>query len=238
MESTPRGRSRPPDDPVAAGLALARDLLGPACELALASPESQVLLLSRIRRGQGLEDAVLAVAHRAAAEDRAVANEFVAHFLSRLQRIGRASISPGLRRYLDTGDLVQSVLGSLWPEILALRFESSAQFLSYLGQRMRWRASDEQRKAASRQRDGAEQGPPEDGVDSAQRGPMTQLIDEEEIDRIALVLPRLSERDRALLRLHLGGASTREASKELGLLPDTARKALRRALRRAKRYLQ
>src|SRR5262245_49417445 len=91
-------------------LQFARDKLGPSSEALLSDPAVQALVLSRLRHGTDLEDAVLAEAHRAASTDRRVADEFIAYFLADLMKLGHHTRSSALRRFLETGDLVQSVL--------------------------------------------------------------------------------------------------------------------------------
>jgi len=65
---------------------------------------------------------------------------------------GGASISPNLRRYLDTGDLVQPVLGDLWPELAGVRFETRGRFLAYMSRRLAWKAAGEARKLGADRR--------------------------------------------------------------------------------------
>ena len=119
-------------------------------------PADQPAMLAKSRgRGAGavivdLEDAVLAEVHRVAKTDARVADEFVGYFLSDLMRLGGSALSPGLRRFLDTGDLVQSVLGDLWPELASVRFETRGRFLSYLARRLGWKAGDKALQRAMR----------------------------------------------------------------------------------------
>ncbi len=63
----------------------------------------------------------------------------------------------------------------------------------------------------------------------------TETVVDEDRERLALMLPRLPEKDRALLLLSLKGHSFAEIAKEVGLGYDAARIALSRAVRRAHR---
>ena len=98
------------------------------------------------------EDAVLKIVHQLAPTDRAIADEFFGHFLSALMRIGHFSISEGLRRFVETGDLVNSVAGSLWRDIEKTEFHTRRQFLTYCGQRLQWKAADQSRGLTSGKR--------------------------------------------------------------------------------------
>ncbi len=56
----------------------------------------------------------------------------------------------------------------------------------------------------------------------------------EERERLALALMRLPERDRLIVRLHLRGEALPEIMRQTGLASEAARKALQRALLRAR----
>ena len=223
---------------VAEALLFARDELGPACATALSCVETQVAVLSRRRAGMNLEDAVLAEAFRIARDDRRVANEFVAYLLQDLVCLGRGALSSGLRRFLDTGDLVNSVIGDLWPKLAELQFESRAQFLSLLVGRLRWKASDHARKLRRR--------PEEPSIDrdadkiesvASKPSPLSEMGVREQRERLILALTKLSERDRRIMRLHLRGEPLDSLSMELGLSRESAYQALKRAKRRARKLL-
>ncbi|MEM7307389.1 MAG: sigma-70 family RNA polymerase sigma factor [Planctomycetota bacterium] len=218
-------------------LGLARERLGPHAEAYLSRPEVQVLVLARVRAGIELEDAVLAEVHRACEGNRRLADEFVAYFLTDLLRVGRRVRSQAMQRFLDTGDLVQSVLGDFWPDLLSVRFETRARFLSYLSQRITWKAADRARalRSARRQEDRRADVEPE-RLDVHSEDPTPDALAEHSDDRewLALALLRLPERDQALLKLYLQDASIAEIASALGLAYDTARIALKRAIRRAR----
>jgi len=225
------------DPDVAAGLAFATERLGPASAGLLADPRVQTLLLSRLRAGADLEDAVLAEVHRAAVADRRVADEFVAYFLTDLMRLGKSALGGRLRSFLDTGDLVHSVVGDLWPALSQVRFETRGRFLSYLSKRMRWKAVDSERRERSQQRrrEGRAQGRGEEPPgEEAPPSPLTQLVSDEERDRLTLILLRMADRDRELLTLYLRGESIDAIARELDLSRDAAYKALYRAIGRAR----
>lgn len=215
--------------------AYAESRLGPASVAYLVAPETMVLVLGRMRSGRSLEDAVLAEVFRGAARHHELADEFLAHFLADLQSLGHGRISAGLRRFLDTGDLVQSVLGDLWRDVLQVRFETRTQFLSYLAQALRWKSGNEaQRLAAGKRREDLRADlPVEEAAGSGPR-PATLAGAEEERERLALLLLRLPLRDRELLAGFLRGETHQEIGARLGLGPDAVRMGLQRALARAR----
>lgn len=218
-------------------LRFAREELGPASERLLGSAAAQALVLSRLRAGRSLQDAVLGVVHLHAAEDRRIADEFLTHFLQDAYRGGRRLLSAGVRRFLETGDLVHSVAGELWTELASLRFETRAGFLALLQQRMQWRARDEVRKRNSLRRGEnrrAEQDVGELEIADSAPTPGTALGGKDEAERLVLLLCRLPERDQLLLRLHLRGEPLSVIARESGLQPETARKALQRAIRKVR----
>ena len=234
-----RSASREPtaEEFAARSLAFARERLGPASERRLTDPALQVLVISRLRGGFDLEDAVLAEMHRVAATDRDVANEFIAHFLNDLLKIGHRLRSSAVQRFLDTGDLVQSMIGDLWSDLSEVRFETRGRFLSYMAKRLGWKAVDRARqmRTQKRQEDRRVDAQPDDLDLSAGDGsPSMAAARSEDHERLALVLMRLSERDRRLLVLYMRGASLQDIASELGVSYDSARVGLQRAIRRAR----
>lgn len=192
------------------------------------------------RRALAIEDAVLAELHACLTDDSALTDEFVAYFLADLDRLGHGRLAPGLKRFLDTGDLVQSVLGDLWPELAALRFESRDSFLALLAARLRWKASDSARaaQAGKRREDQRADLLAEDLAQTATPGPATELVRAEEWQQLALSLARLPDRDRALVRGHLRGLSWEVLAGEHDLQPESARKAVQRALEKLRGQAQ
>lgn len=216
-------------------LRFAREHLGPASERALSSPEAQALVISRVRAGASIEDASLWFVHREGRSDARVADEFVAYFLADLLAIARPALAPGLRRFLDSGDLVQSVLGDLWREVTSLNFESRPAFLAFLAQRLRWKAMDHN-KALQRDRRREDRRidarPEELALAGRERAPDSLVGARDEWDQLALRILRLPDRDRELVRLHLRGERMEGIATALGLQHEAARKALQRALTR------
>lgn len=215
--------------------------LGPACLNRFRDPSLQEELQTLRSSGTPLEDAILRLVHREAAEDRAIADEFLSHFLSALMRIGHFAVSDGLRRFLDSGDLVNSVAGALWQDLTRVEFRTRREFLAYLGQRVQWKAADrarglttdKRREDLHREVDFEAAGL----TDAEQAGPSTLAGTAEEQDRLILVLLRLPPRDREILTRHLRGEDHAQVATALDLNPAAARKALQRAIEKAQALL-
>jgi RNA polymerase sigma factor (sigma-70 family) len=209
--------------------------LGPASAHHLTTPHIQASIEARIVSGLAPEDAFLAVLHTLARQERAVGDEFFAYFLQDARYRGQKLLSEGLRRFLETGDLVQSVFGDVWTSLTDLPFESRAQFSALLAQRLRWKAIDKARMLqAERRRDDARHPEPveELPLTTEDHSPSSQVSRGEQTERLVLRLMRLPERDRLLVRMHLRGAKLEELAVAIGTNKDAARKALARAIAR------
>jgi len=186
--------------------------LGSAAATHLAQPVARRAVLERVRSGHDLEDAVLAELHAALPARPALADDFAAFLLLDLLTRGYDSMSctSRLRRFLDTGDLALSVFGEHWHDIPAAHFESAAQMRALAAERL-------QRATAA----------------SVRRLPAPRPADGERA-RLILMLLRLPQADRDVLRLHLQGADPEAIARRLGLGVDVARRTLERALLRAR----
>ena len=240
IDSPPTGGLEPVDTPpiwLAPAKEYAAATLGPRSVEALERRAVQGEVFDRLERGHELEDAVLGAMFGLSRCDQEVAGEFFGHFLGvvlRLQARGDAK-GAALRRLMDADDLVQSVMGDLWPELEQLHFETRAQFLSLLAGRVRWKASDHTRKLMRRRRSEdrrVAEGPEELAISSGESSPVTKVCRTELAERVVLAMGRLSERDRQLLRLHLRGEPAATIAREVGLSKEATRKALLRAKQR------
>lgn len=185
--------------------------------------------------GRELADAVLKVVHGLIRCNPDVANEFLGHFLIDLSKLGKFSMSSSsrLRRFLDTGDLVHSVIGDLWNEIPALEFESRAQFLQLFSQRIRWKATDNARKLGSKSRREELRVfvEPEDLQRVDETSDVSDdMIRAEEHDLFVLTMLKLKKRDQKLLAMRLNGYEISEIAQAFSMEYDSARKALSRAV--------
>lgn len=230
MEQDPRALAAAAQD-------FASRRLGPACAALLADVKAQAVAVDRILQGWELEDAVLYVVHLALGRDRRAADEFLAFFLLEMERSARSMIAPHLHRYLDSDDLVQSVLGNLWPEMTALRFETRRQFLALLNQRLRWKISDRSRRLSAEKvrADQRLELPPEDlAVPQAGPSPSTLAAQWEDKERLILFLSRLPEGERELMRLYLRGEKVAVIARQLGRSESSTYKTVRHVMDRFK----
>ncbi len=215
--------------------------LGPACVERFRDPLLQQELAKLLADGMELDDAVLKLVHGLSADDRNLADEFFGHFLSALMRIGHFTVSDGLRRFVETGDLVNSVAGSLWRDFAQTEFHTRRQYLTYCGQRLQWKAADRARSmsTAKRREDRhrsleLEDVEPMSSAGQNKPGPATEVGNREEWDRLAVAMLRLPDRDRMVLQIHLRGGGNADVAEQLSLSPEAARKALQRAIEKAR----
>lgn len=208
--------------------------LGPA-SLAVLVQEPQAGELRQRLEQMGIEDAVLGLVHRLSREDRGIANEYFAYFMHTLHVLGRRVRSEGLRGFLETGDLVNSVVGDVWRDIAKIEYPGRRQFLSYLAQRLRWKASDRAR-ARNVRPEGHRQELPGGGewLSISQTGPATLVGREEDKAALSLLLVRLPPRDRELLTRSLRGESIPDIAAAMKMSEAAVRKAIQRAIRKAR----
>lgn len=211
--------------------------LGHSCLERFKDPNLRQEYLALLESDASVEDAVLKLAHREAALDRHIADEFLGHFLLSMMNIGHFYMSNGLRRFLETGDLVNSVASSLWQELADTEFRTRREFLAYLGKRLQWKASDcargfcagKRREDLQRNADFEEQGV----ADPEQAGPSTIVGNKDEMDRLTLLLLRLPERDREILRLWQLHQDYSKIAAVFEIDKDSARRAVQRAMEKA-----
>lgn len=240
--------STPPSSDVLKDLEVfAARRLGPASLEVVRDPACQAQILGRLRSGTDPRDALLGLIHGMAGEREALAAEFVQFFFEDLHRLGHGQVRVGLKRFVETGDLVQSVVGDLWPQMFALDFRGRDAFLALLAARVRWKARDRARAfdAGTRREDLRIQARPSPSGESRSpdwetpdphAGPATELISREEYEAMVLALQRLPERPRRLLRAHLAGEDWATIAEREDLQPESARKAVQRAMAEARAW--
>ena len=218
----------------------AETCLGDASKAVLSSGEATDWIIQRMKEGFDLEDAALAHLFERARTDHAIAGEFLGYFLADLLRLGSLRVPRGFRNLMDSGDLVQSMLGDFWKGISEVQFETRAQFKSYLSKRIRWKALDKDRwyKARTRREDLRESLADEPVQRSkVARSPSSQAAHNEENEDLMLAIYRLPDRDREMLLLQLKGETVSAIGQRFGLSAEAAKKALQRAKRRAMEQL-
>ncbi len=218
-------------------LAWAAEHLGPASPLVLRNPARQRDLEARLAAGASLEDAVLGALFPVLREERLVADEFLAFFLQDLVREGSFQLGPALRRFLDSGDLVDSVAGDLWRDLDRVAWQGAAAFRGWLRQRLRWKASERARSLRP-DREGPRTGDGDAAAEDRTPGPASRASDREERSLLALALLRLSESDRDLLRRSLRGESAAAIAEATGRSPAAVHKALQRARARLREQVE
>ena len=230
------GESRDGVIALATALEFAQQRLGTASAELVELPESRALLLSRIREGASPEDAVLWLLHQCAGDQR-LGEEFIRYFLAALQRRGSGRLAPAVRQLLETRDLVQSVVGDLWPGLAKVEFRSADEFVALLTQRLHWKASDYARRLQRdrRSEDLRVEIDPDDFPSDEKTGPQEVVLAREEWARLQEAANSLGERDRNLIWMRVEGATTGEIAQRLRLSPEAAKKALQRAVQRARR---
>lgn len=226
-------------DALERGLAFIRTELGPASERLFEDEQVRQAVRDRLEAGTDVEDAVLAEVHGRQAGNRRVADEFAAYFLFDFMKMGKLSMSSSsrLRRFLDTGDLVNSVFGDLWSDVSQLKFETSNQFRRLFAQRMSWKAADEARRldAGRRQEHRRDAARPEElDLHDVGPAPSDPTIAREEREQLILILLRLDGRDKQLLSRRLKGASIQQIADDFQMTYEAARKAVSRAVQRAR----
>lgn len=233
----------PPPSPMPAGretaMSFVRERIGPSSSAWLATEAGSAALDARLQKEARPEDAALGALFERVRHDRAVSDEFLGYFLHRILGVRIVELYPGLRRMLDTGDLAHSVMADLLPGITELRFTTEAGFLSFLVQRMRWKASDRVRSPRARTERPAGE---EEQFSPVSLTPETSealrgLVAEEERTALLIAVHRLPERDRAILLRYLEGMDRDRAAAELDLTPAAYRKALQRAIAKAREIL-
>ena len=215
--------------------------LGPGCMNYFHKPQVVADYQKLRNTGAAVEDAALHLVHRESSNDPIIADEFFAHFLASMMKVGTLSMRNGMRRYLDSGDLVNSVAGSLWKDLASTEFTTRKEYLGFLGRRLGWKASDRaQGLNAAKRRQDLQLDVDFQAVGFAnedQAGPATVAGNQEDIERLIAILPRLNPRDQGLIRRTLRGEEVSQIAEALKMNPDSTRKALARAIEKAKRFL-
>ena len=215
--------------------------LGPASYRLLQS-EAGVKDLAR-RTGQHVEivDAVLGVvfdALRRRGEDGALAEEFFKYLLPHAESHSHGRIGASLRRHLESQDIAQSVFGNLWQDLPDLEFTTFPQFLSMVIQRLSWKASNRGRDLNRKKRSEDERVDLDvEDLISNERSSNEQTDGAWQEDvgvLLETVMSLPNERDRNLILGRVNGQTLEELASSLDLELDSVRRALNRAIERAR----
>lgn len=222
--------------------AFAADELGPAsCRLLQSDPGEQDVQ-RRSSQGYEVRDAVLGAVFDALQRgDQEVAEEFFKYLLPYAEARSHGRVGPDLKRHMESQDIAQSVFGNLWQDLPELEFKTFPQFLSMVIQRISWKASNRGRDLRRKKRSEDARVDLDVGelVDERkEKSPITELVRAEDYKLSIMTIMNLpNERDRELIMAHLDGRTIEEMAETHGLEVDSARRALNRALDRAREQL-
>ncbi|MAF66040.1 MAG: hypothetical protein CMJ84_10350 [Planctomycetes bacterium] len=215
---------------------LALQHLGPVTARMIAGEGTCLAFERTLEQGADEIDALLSTAYSLARQNRAVAGEFLQHFMSMLLASPDAVPGHDLRNIVDPQDLVQSVVGDVLPLLSELEFQSRGQFLSLLIRRLNWKRVDKIRLQRTAARGGdwrRKSVDPDAQVPRRHRTdpltPLSAMICAEQEERLVLAMHELGADDQRILRAGMTGATSTELAKLLGCSPGAARKRAQRA---------
>lgn len=170
--------------------------------------------------------------------DQMAAAELVRHFEPEIRRFVRVRLTdPKLRRFMDSMDVVQSVMGRFFQGIQSdrLQVEHPLQLLRLLMTMARNSLLDHVRRAKVRRGVTGTGGDQELQFVADWRVGQAELV--EQADLVALVRGRLSSEEQLALDRWLHGDGWEQMSQDFGCEPDAIRKKVTRAIDRATKEL-
>ncbi len=170
--------------------------------------------------------------------DQMAAAELVRHFEPEIRRFVRVRLTdPKLRRFMDSMDVVQSVMGRFFQGIQSdrLQVEHPLQLLRLLMTMARNSLLDHVRRAKVRRGVTGTGGDQELQFVADRHIGQTELV--EQADLVALVRGRLSSEEQLALDRWLHGDGWEQMSQDFGCEPDAIRKKVTRAIDRATKEL-
>lgn len=166
--------------------------------------------------------------------DETAATRFVSAFEPEVRRFVRVRLTdPGLRRLMDSIDIVQSVMGRFFLHLQAdrLQIEHPLQLLKLLLTMARNALIDHSRHAAVRRNVEGVGGDLSLAFVADRQAPQEDSLIGS--DLLSYVRQRLGPQERALLDGWLGGTGWEELAGEFGSSPEALRKRMTRAIDRA-----
>ena len=223
----------------------AAEALGEASVRLIGTEEGARDVERRLGEGNQVSDAVLGAvfdALRRGDAEAELADEFFQYLLPHAEARSHGRVAPDLKRHMESRDIAQSVFGNLWQDLSDLEFRTFPQFLSMVIQRIGWKASNRGRDLRRKKRS-------EDarvdldvgglGDERSERGPLTELVRAEDRELfIETIMTLPNQRDRRLIMDYLEGCSIREMAESFELAEESTRRALNRALERAREHLE
>ena len=219
--------------------------LGPASYRLVQTERGQEDLRRRHEEGGEVLDIVLGVVFDALKRgdyEQELGEEFFKFLIPHAEAKSHGRVAPDLQRHLESQDLANSVLGNIWSDVDKLEFTTFPQFLSMVIQRLSWKASNRGRDLRRKKRSEdarVDLDVGEMGDSRSERSPITELMQQEDYELFIKTIMALPiERERKLIMDHLEGRSHEEMAETHGLSPESARKALQRALNHARELLE
>jgi RNA polymerase sigma-70 factor, ECF subfamily len=178
------------------------------------------------RSSEELESSVALLA-RARAGDRGALGDLVARYQEPLLRVVRIRLGPGMRRWLESGDIVQETYQALLRDLGRLDVEHGDELVQWLAQvatnrirdqhdRMRAQKRDPEREHAL-EADAASQSAPAAGLAAADTSPPSGAMRAEVREILDEAIASLSEEYReAILLRDFCGAAWEHVARELG----------------------
>lgn len=192
----------------------------------------------------GSDPAELTTQHvrRARTGDVASLAWVVERFSPLLVAQARFRMGPRLRARVAPEDVVQDVWALALPrlaELAAREGRSTPVLLRFLGTAVLHRVNDLLRRHAHGAAELDAEGSPFASLPADTRGPLTRAIRGESRALVLAAIDELEERDRTLVVLRgIEQRGNEEAAELLGLAPNTAAQAYRRALERLRKRLE
>ena len=202
--------------------------LGPASQLYVHDPAVLAQVLADVRSGVSVPDAVLRRVHRAAPDDRQIADEFVRYVCRDLFGVKPDAVPCDVSRVFGPEDIEQSALADLWAKWDSIEFRSRVQFLRCLRRRLDWKAKDKTRRARSqkRQEDRRQSEDVMINTTDCSPSPASDIVRTEDANALAARLARLPRREREMFKLRFAGVSDAEIGKRMGLSSRVVRYTL------------
>ena len=220
--------SRPDAEPEPTFVEIAKRELGPACASYIQSLGER--LAEFIEPGRDRLDVVLAAVFAEGLRQGEVSNEFLGYFLRLVRADGRVRREVARAPLLDPTDVIDSYLGALFAKSELPAFWARRSFLAYLVDGMCNRAKTRRRSLLRRKDHELQSASPEDPQEAT--APVDALILREEQGELRRRFCALSERDQDMLGRRMSGDSAAKIAAALGMTPEAAQTAVRRAEKR------
>ncbi len=223
--------------------ALAQRELGPESAALLADWEYASAFDAARAGGADELDALLQIAFEVSKRDREIQGEFLSYFWGLLYGLATPGVQATQERMPQKGetDLMQSIVGDLLPGFESLYFNSRAQFLSLIQQRLRWKRLDRMKSLGP-----VPHSLPGELDELSLAGdpgetpttPLNELIQTESEALISRAILSLAGGDRRLIRAMIDGEARVDLTSELGVTSDALRQRLHRARAAFEKALQ